>query len=64
MEFSTTIVAATVIEIINTASNTTRTTTVYNELPDGLTVPSTNAAETHIEQIVYTRSGEELTTEL
>jgi hypothetical protein len=64
MNFSTTIVAATVTEIVDLQSNTTTITTNYNELPSGYTLPPTNQAGTHVEQVTDFRSGREITFEL
>lgn len=63
--FSTTITAATVITIVNTDLSTTRYSTVYNELPAGYTLPTnTNADGTQTVLVTYSRTGQELTTEL
>jgi hypothetical protein len=62
--FTDTFVAATVVEVINTREGTTKTSTVFNELPDGYAPPPTNAAGTQTTQITYTRSGRALTTEM
>jgi hypothetical protein len=59
-----TLVAATVIEIVNTLAGTTRTTTIFNDLPAGYTLPPTNAEGTHVQTVTYTRSGASLTTVL
>jgi hypothetical protein len=63
--FSTTIVAATVVQIVNTDLDTTRTTTVFNELPAGYTAPTnTNAQGTQTVQVTYLRSGTLSTTDV
>jgi hypothetical protein len=62
--FSTTIVAATVVEIIDTVVQTTRTTTIFNKLPSDYTRPETNAAGTQVQTITFKRSGQVQTTVL
>ncbi len=62
--FTDTFVAATVVEVINTAAGTTKTSTIFNELPDGYTNPPTNAAGTQTHLLTYTRSGKETTTNM
>lgn len=63
--FSTTIVAATVVEIVNTDLHTTKVSTIYNELPAGYTVPkNTNSQGTQTVQVIYTRTGKTLTTDM
>lgn len=57
MIFNTTIVAATVVAIINTNANTTRYSTIFNKLPSGYELPETNAAGTHTAKVSYTRGG-------
>jgi len=47
-EHDTTITAATVVYVVNTRTNATRTVTKYNELPAGYTLPPVNAAGTRI----------------
>ena len=61
--FTATIVAATVVQVVNTDLHTTRLSTVYNELPAGYTVPTnTNAQGTQTVPVVYVRTGKTLTT--
>lgn len=56
---TSTILAAKVIIIFNKATNTTRTETSYYPLPDGKTLPPTNAAGAHITTIfVSTAAGQ------
>lgn len=42
------ITIATVLYVVNNSTNTTRTTTVSNEIPRGYTLPDTNEAGTRI----------------
>jgi len=56
VSFNTTVTAATVIEVVNTVLNTTRTTTVQNDitLSKGISQfhdRKTNAAGTHVETV-------------
>jgi hypothetical protein len=61
--FDTTIVAATVVQIVNTDLHTTSLSTEYNEIPSGYTVPTnTNAQGTQTLPVTYARSGQILTT--
>lgn len=63
--FSTTIVAATVVQIINTDLHSTSLSTQYNEIPAGYTVPTnTNAQGTQTVDIIYFRSDQRFTTTL
>jgi len=63
--FDTTIVAATVVEVINTDVDATRVTTIYNEIPAGYTIPTnTNSLGTQTVQVTYLRTGKTLTTEM
>jgi hypothetical protein len=39
---------ATVVEIVNTVHNTTRYSTVFNEIPANITLPPTNDAGTRV----------------
>jgi len=65
MYLTTTIVAATVIQVINTVAHTTSLTTIHNKIPAGYTIPTeTNAQGTRTAQIAYTRFGSTLTIEL
>ncbi|KAI9766723.1 MAG: hypothetical protein M1840_006367 [Geoglossum simile] len=64
LTFNTTIVAATVIEIVNTEDSTTKTTTVFNKLPGGYTLPPMNSQGTQVATITYSRTGSILTTVL
>jgi len=65
LQFSTTIVAATVIEIINTDVHTTRLSTISNDLPSSYIPPTdTNAQGTRTTQVTYTRTGRVLTTDM
>lgn len=64
MYFNTTLVAATVVEIVNTVSKTTRTTTILNQLPSGNNLAPTNSAGTHTEKVTYTRLGKAVSTDL
>ncbi|KIW23719.1 uncharacterized protein PV07_11897 [Cladophialophora immunda] len=64
-DFTTTIVAATVVQIVNTDLHVTRLSTVYNELPAGYTVPTnTNAQGTQTVPVAYVRTGKTLTTDV
>ncbi|KAK5247579.1 hypothetical protein LTS06_007274 [Exophiala xenobiotica] len=63
--FSTTIVAATVVEIVNTDLHTTSLSTQYNDIPAGYTIPTnTNAQGTQTVELVYARSDQSLTTDV
>ncbi|PMD53223.1 uncharacterized protein K444DRAFT_635575 [Hyaloscypha bicolor E] len=62
--FNTTIVAATVVTIVNTNLQTSRLTTIFNALLAGYTLPPTNSDGTVIQRITYTTLGQVLTTEL
>ncbi|KAH8745644.1 hypothetical protein F5882DRAFT_235195, partial [Hyaloscypha sp. PMI_1271] len=62
--FNTTIVAATVVTIVNTNLQTSRLTTIFNALPTGYTLPPTNSDGTVIQRIIYTTLGQVLTSEL
>ncbi|EER27211.1 hypothetical protein CPC735_025470 [Coccidioides posadasii C735 delta SOWgp] len=64
MEFSTTVVAATVIEIVNTLVGTTRTSTISNDLPSGYTPPATNDDGTQVTTVTYSQQGTTKTTVL
>ena len=57
-----TVTAATVVEIIDTDLDTTRTTTIFNDAVDLPT--STNSDGTVTQVVTYTREGKELTTEM
>jgi hypothetical protein len=54
---TTTILAGTVVEIINTGDGTTRTSTILDPIPTGYTVPQTDTAGTRITEITYSRDG-------
>jgi hypothetical protein len=59
------IVYATVLYITDDVDGTVRTSTLLNELPSGITVPSLNQAGTHVEQAtVETAKGRFTTIEL
>lgn len=62
--FTDTFVAATIVEVINTVDGTTKTSTKFNELPDGYKYPPTNSAGTQTTKITYTRAGQEVITEM
>ena len=64
ISFSKTITAATVVVLVNTARNTTVTSTLFNELPSGYTLPPRNAAGTQVQTVYYNRSGTQLSTEV
>jgi hypothetical protein len=51
-----------VVSIINTVSNTTRITTIAEEVPAGFTPPPTNSAGTRIASITYSHQGKLWTT--
>ena len=56
---------ATVILIVDERTNQTITSTKTNALPDGVTMPPTNAAGTHVSTITYeTAVGKSTTTVL
>jgi len=42
-----TLTAATIVYVVNNRTNTTRTETIFNSLPDGFTLPPTNVEGTH-----------------
>ncbi|KAI9814503.1 MAG: hypothetical protein M1826_002250 [Phylliscum demangeonii] len=56
LDFTTTITAATVVTIINTRTNATRKSTIFNDLPAGstFTQPDVNAAGTQVTTITTT----------
>ena len=58
IEASETVTLATVIEIINTNEDTTRTSTLINEVPEGYTLPPTNADGTQIAVVTYITEGD------
>ncbi|EEP79553.1 predicted protein [Uncinocarpus reesii 1704] len=62
--FSSTIVAATVVKIVNTVAGTTRTSTIYNDLPSGYTLPPTNEDGTQVATVTYSQQGSTKTTVL
>ncbi|KAI9828861.1 MAG: hypothetical protein M1826_005965 [Phylliscum demangeonii] len=51
---NTTITAATVVTVINTRTNATRKSTIYNDLPSGFTLPDVNADGTRVTTITTT----------
>ena len=58
-EVTATITAATIILVVDERTNTTRTETKFNELPDGITIPPTNTAGTQTATIeVETKKGQ------
>ena len=62
---NTTITAATVVYIVNNGTNTTTTSTIFNDLPAGYTLPPTNSAGSQIAVItVETTEGSYTTTTL
>ncbi|KAF2464222.1 uncharacterized protein BDR25DRAFT_319301 [Lindgomyces ingoldianus] len=61
---STTTTAATLVVIINTVYNTSKTSLRLNELPSGYILPDVNAAGTHVNTVSYTRSGRLVVTEV
>ncbi|KIW95868.1 uncharacterized protein Z519_02932 [Cladophialophora bantiana CBS 173.52] len=63
--FDTTIVAATVVQVINTDLDTTKTSTVFNKLPAGYTIPTnTNAKGTQTVEVTYWSTGKMHTTDI
>ncbi|KAI1977662.1 hypothetical protein LOZ53_003581 [Ophidiomyces ophidiicola] len=64
MPISTTIVAATIVKIVNTVKGTTRTSTIYNSLPSGYTLPPTNSDGKQVSTLTYTQQGLAKTTVL
>jgi hypothetical protein len=65
IDVSTTITAATVVQIVNTDLDTTRFSTIHNQLPSGYQLPTnTNEQGTHTELVTYIRHGEVSITEL
>jgi hypothetical protein len=50
-----TFVAFTVVTIYNTAAGTSRISTVYNQPPEGFTMPDTNSDGTRVWTLTYTR---------
>ena len=61
--FATTIIAATVVEVVNTDDDTTSLSTEYNDIPAGYTIPTnTNAQGTQTFPVTYQRFGQNLTT--
>lgn len=61
-KFDTTITAATLVKIVNTIDNSTRTSWRMNDLPSGYTLPPRNAAGTQVQTVNYTRFGTKMTT--
>ncbi|EXJ56042.1 hypothetical protein A1O7_08973 [Cladophialophora yegresii CBS 114405] len=60
--FSSTIVAATVVKIVNTDQDTTRLSNIYNEIPAGYTVSTnTNTQGMQTLLLTYYRTGKTLT---
>jgi hypothetical protein len=55
--WSTTITAATKLIIINDDTGVTRTSLIFNDLPDGYTLPPVNEAGTQIWSLSYTLPG-------
>jgi len=53
--------AGTIVSIINSVDDTTKTSTIWNELPSGLTLPATNAEGTHIATVSYYEGDAEST---
>ncbi|KAF2470126.1 uncharacterized protein BDR25DRAFT_153922, partial [Lindgomyces ingoldianus] len=62
--FTETIIAATLVVIVNTVYNTTKTSLRLNEIPSGYVLPDVNAGGTHVTTVTYTRSGKVITTDL
>ena len=58
---NTTITAATKLIIVNNATNTTRTSFIFNDLPDGYTLPPINDEGTQIWSFSYTVPGGKVT---
>ncbi|QDS74476.1 hypothetical protein FKW77_006736 [Venturia effusa] len=56
LQITTTLTAATVLYVVG-KDGTTRTSTVYADLPDGYTRPPTNHKGTHIESFSWTDAG-------
>lgn len=59
-----TVVASTVIEIVDTLDDATRTTNVFADLPTDYLLPPTDVGGTYAEVIAYTRSSVGVTTVL
>jgi len=55
-------VHATVVYITNDDDGSVRTTTIFNDLPSGMTPPSTNAAGTHTVQVTMETARNEFST--
>lgn len=53
--------AFTVVTIVNTVVGTSRVTTIYNEPPEGFTMPDTNSDGTRITTVTVTRLGTAVT---
>lgn len=51
IDYTTTVTAATIVYIVNTKANTTRTVTKSNKLPYSYELPPTNAAGTQVATI-------------
>ena len=60
--FTTTITAATRLIIIDDNTNTTSTSLIFNDLPDGFTLPPMNSAGTQIRTVRYVGPGATATT--
>ncbi|KAF2729381.1 hypothetical protein EJ04DRAFT_390805, partial [Polyplosphaeria fusca] len=55
--FTETVIAATLVVVVNTKYNITSTSLKLNELPSGYTQPDVNAKGTHVTTIRYPRSS-------
>ncbi|RDI85585.1 Nitrate reductase [NADH] 1 [Venturia inaequalis] len=56
LDITTTLTAATVLYVVG-KNGTTRTSTIYADLPEGYTQPPTNDKGTHIESLSWTDAG-------
>jgi hypothetical protein len=62
MPINTTIEAATVLYIVNNRTNTTRTSTIFADLPSGYTLPPMNDKGTQVQSFAWTEVGGEVRT--
>lgn len=59
LQITTTLTAATVLYVVG-KDGTTRTSTIYADLPEGYTAPPSNDKGTHIESFSWTDAGEKV----
>lgn len=62
VSITSSMVHATVLYVTNDEDGSVRTTTIFNDLPSGMTPPSTNAAGTHTAQVTMETAKNEFST--